>query len=183
MRHSARDGDTIPHTYTHRVWFKWPRYCWSGLSYWCLTVHITNGPSDGMADSSGIRRDSSLAHRPHTPFVIIWFWCNYSDSCGGGLTVWISLNVGRGVAMSIPSACSTDRYDGYISLRSHCTSSQLFLLSAFDIPIDLLILPQVVLICPRAPTSQVRGITVHPALLHLAGRERCTWLFFERMHL
>ena len=99
-----------------------PRYCWSGLSYWCLTVHITNGPSDGMADSSGIRRDSSLAHRPHTPFVIIWFWCNYSDSRGGGLTVWISLNVGRGVAMSIPSACSTDRYDGYISLRSHCTS-------------------------------------------------------------
>ena len=27
--------------------------------------------SDGMADSSGIGRDSSLAHRLHTPFVIL----------------------------------------------------------------------------------------------------------------
>ena len=34
-------------------------------------MHITNGPSDGMADSSGIGRDSSLAHRPHTLFVIL----------------------------------------------------------------------------------------------------------------
>ena len=34
-------------------------------------MHITNGPSDGMADSSGIGRDSSLAHRLHTPFVIL----------------------------------------------------------------------------------------------------------------
>ena len=54
--YSARDGDTTPHTYTQTASVSnGPRYCWSGLSYWYLTVHITNGPSDGIADSSRVR--------------------------------------------------------------------------------------------------------------------------------
>ena len=85
------------------------------------------------------------------------------------------------MASSILSACSSDRCDSYIAARSYCTSFHLScLLSAFDIPIALLIRPQVVLICPRAPTSQVRGITVHPALLHCVSR--ALYLAFFRVY-